>query len=131
MPATTTCLALTYGLYTNAGTLDRQATQLAYMVKFYPWVEVPAAGKALVAWRRRQFMTKAQIELGLDEDKLLLTFRGRTYTIVWAYNNIPTEQEWIRKSAGFLIHTDFRVSPAIKEGAVVVLDFGLTVRTPV
>lgn len=131
MPGTTTCLALTYGLYTNTGTLDRQATQLAYMVKFYPWSVVPAAGKALVVWRRRQFMTKAQVEAGLDEDKLKLTHGGRTYKIVWAYNNIPTEQEWVRKSAGFLILVDFRVSPAIKEGAVVVFDFGLTVRNPV
>lgn len=128
MPATTTCLALTCGtgLFTNAGTLDRQATQLAYTVKFYPWQSVPEAGKKLVSWRRSLVLTKQQIIISIDDDMLKLTYRGHTYLILWAYNNIPTEQEWLRKSNRFLIQADFRVSPAIKEGPVVILDFGLS-----
>lgn len=114
------------GLFTNAGKLDRQATQLAYTVKFYPWPELSPAGKSLIAWRRSLMLTKEQIIRDVDEDMVKLTYRGRQYLIVWAYNNIPTEQEWLRKSNKFLVRADFRVSPAIKEGPVVILDFELS-----
>lgn len=110
-------------LYTTV--CDRTATQLAYKVRCFPWAQVPAAGKELVSWRRGLYLTKAQILLALDEDMTKLVFKLRDYTVVWAFNNIPTEQEWERKSDTFLIYADFRFSPAVKEHAVVVLDFEL------
>lgn len=112
-------------LFSNKGTIDRQATQLAYALKFYPWQAVPEAGKKLIAWRRAVFLTKDRIESLLDPEMLTISHKGYVYPIVWAYNNIPTEQEWKRKSDNFLIFADFRGSPVFKEGAVVILDFRL------
>jgi len=110
-------------LFTSAA--DRTATQLAYKVRCFPWDLVPPAGKALVSWRRFRMTSKLQLLAMLSEDKTKLLHNNREYLIVWSFNNVPTETEWNKKSDNFLISLDFRFSPAIKELAVVVLDFGL------
>jgi hypothetical protein len=102
---------------------DRTQTQLAYKVRCYPWPEVPEAGKQLVSWRRHFVTTKQEILAALDEDMTTYQYRGRDYQIVWAFNNIPTKEEWDRKNGGFLITVDLRFSPAIKEMAVAIFSF--------
>jgi hypothetical protein len=115
---------ITSSLFTSAA--DRTATQLAYKVRCFPWELVPPAGKALVSWRRLFVTPKHRIEAMLSDDMTKLLFGKREYLIVWSFGNVPTETEWNKKSDSFLISLDFRFSPAIKEMAVVVLDFGLT-----
>jgi hypothetical protein len=102
---------------------DRTQTQLAYKVRCYPWPEVPIAGKQLVSWRRHLVQTKSAVISCLDEDMTTYQYRGRVYSIVWTFNNIPTREEWERKTDNFLITVDLRFSPAIKEMAVAIFSF--------
>jgi hypothetical protein len=104
---------------------DRQRTQLAYKVNYYPWQVLPAAAKELIVWRRGLILTKSMIVAGLSDDLTTFTFKQRPYKVVWAYNNTPTEDEWNKKSDNFHMHVDLRCSPAIPEFAVAVLDFQL------
>lgn len=104
---------------------DRQQTQLAYKVKFFPFNELSDAAKELVAWKKTVYMRKSDIEDRLDETKTKLTYNCKDYVIVWAYNNIPTEQEWEGKTDRFNIRVELRASPAIPEFAVAILNFEL------
>lgn len=109
---------------------NRQATQLAYKIKFFPWLELTAGAAQLVCWHKNIYMRKSEILAACDENLTKLRRGTRDYKIVWAYNNIPTQQEWERKTDSFLIRTEFRCSPAIPEYAVVILNFELANSKP-
>ena len=109
---------------------DRQQTQLAYKVKYFPYNELPQSGKDLVVWKRNIYMRKQELEDRLDETKTLLNYQGKDYVILWAYNNIPTVMEWEGKSESFLIRIELRASPAISEYAVAILNFELASSRP-
>ena len=108
-------------LFTSTG--ERTDTQLAYKVRCFPWFDLPDAAKQLVSWRRYNAMYKSTFLERVNEDMTHYTFKGRNYQIVWAYNNVPTELEWERKSPMYLLSVDLRFSPAIKEMAVAILSF--------
>jgi hypothetical protein len=110
---------------------DRQQTQLAYKVKYFPYNELPQSGKDLVVWKRNIYMRKQELEDRLDETKTLLNYQGKDYVILWAYNNIPTVMEWEGKSATFIIRIELRASPAIPEYAVAILNFELASSKPI
>lgn len=105
--------------------VNRQHSQLAYKVRCFPYVTLTDAGKRLIVWKRRFKMHKARILEACNEDKTKIWITGKEYHIVWAYNNVPTEVEWDKKSPEFIIDVEIRVSPAIPEGAVAILDFQL------
>ena len=109
---------------------DRQQTQLAYKVKYFPYNELPQSGKDLVVWKRNIYMRKQELEDRLNETKTLLNYQGKDYVILWAYNNIPTVMEWEGKSESFLIRIELRASPAIPEFAVAILNFELASSRP-
>jgi len=92
---------------------DRQETQLAYKIKFYPWQELSDKAKELIILRRRSYFRKHDVVDMLDETMETFTLRETAYQIVWQYNNIPTREEWEKKSDGYLIHVDCRFSPAL------------------
>jgi hypothetical protein len=102
---------------------DRQHTQLAYRVKYWPFNKLSEAAKELISWKSHKLIKKIDIELHCSETKEALYYRGRLYKILWAYNNVPTENEWNRHEDQELIYCEFRTSPAIPELAVVVLSF--------
>lgn len=102
---------------------DRQQTQLAYRVKYWPFSKLSEAGKELVKWRSHAMIRKSDIELHCTATKEALFQDGRLYKIVWAYNNVPTEAEWDKAAPQELIYCEFRASPAIPETAVVILSF--------
>ena len=110
---------------------DRQQTQLAYKVKYFPFHELSPAAKELIVWGRTVYFRKQELEDRLNEAKTLLTYNGKDYVILWAYNNIPTEQEWDGKSESFLIRVELRASPAIPEFAVAILNFELASSRPI
>lgn len=101
--------------------VDRTQTQLAYKLKYFPFASVPPAGRKLVSMRRIMTVTKAQLIEHMDETKCDLFMSKRNWNIVWAYNNIPTEQEWnkIPLHAKFLV--ELRASPAIDCFAVAII----------
>ena len=109
---------------------DRQQTQLAYKVKYFPYNELPQSGKDLIVWKRNIYMRKQELEDRLNETKTLLNYQGKDYVILWAYNNIPTVMEWEGKSESFLIRVELRASPAIPEFAVAILNFELASSRP-
>ena len=104
---------------------DRQQTQLAYRVKYWPYHELSDAARKLISYKKTCYLSKDMIESNCDEAKTTLFWKERSYKIVWAFNNPPTEQEWRNKTDRFHIRAEFRSSPAIPEFAVVILNFEL------
>jgi hypothetical protein len=104
---------------------DRQQTQLAYRVKYWPYAELSDAARKLISYKRTCVFHRAVIESKCDETMQSLLHGGREWKILWAFNNPPTEKEWKGKTDTFNIRAEFRVSPAIPEHAVVVLSWGL------
>jgi hypothetical protein len=113
------------GLFKQLPKADRQATQLAYRVRFWPYQELSSAGRDLLVMQRKLYLRKSDILEGTSDDKVTFHYYDRQYQIVWAYNNMPTEEEWNKRSDDTLIACEFRSSPAIKEWAVVILSFEL------
>ena len=111
-------------------TPDRQQTQLAYKVKYFPQSQLTPGALDLICWKKSAYMHKHTILAACTDDLNFLTIKGRVYKIVWAYNCVPTEQEWNGKSDSFLIKVELRCSPAIPEYAVAILNFELPFRTP-
>lgn len=104
---------------------DRKQTQLAYRVKFWPLAELNEVAKELICWKKMIYMRKREILAACSPSLETITIKERPYKIVWAYNNIPTEQEWNGKTDEFLIRVELRCSPAIEEFAVAILNFEL------
>ena len=92
---------------------NRQETQLAYKVKFYPYDELSDKAKELIILRKQSYFRKSRILEFIDESLEYFNYRSTDYQIVWQYNNIPTQEEWEKKSDNYLIHVDFRFSPAL------------------
>lgn len=115
-------------LFKNLLKPDRRQTQLAYRVKYWPYSELSDAARKLIVYKNTCFLHKAMIESACDDTKTSLYWKGKSYQIVWAFNNPPTEQEWKGKSDRFHIKAEFRCSPAIDEFAVVILNFCLPSR---
>ena len=104
---------------------NRHKTQLAYRIKYWPKHELSDAAKELLCSSRKVYMSKAMIEEHCSEDKTRVAYKGRDYYIVWAYNNMPTEQEWNKVANKRLIAVELRSSPAIDKFSVAILSFEL------
>ena len=104
---------------------DRQQTQLAYRIKYWPLAELSAAAIELIRMHKRFSIEKRVIVACCDESKNTLTWRGRIYSIVWAYNNMPTEMEWDKVEESRFITMELRTSPAIAGYYVAILSFDL------
>lgn len=115
---------------------DSQQTMLAYRVRYWPYSELsnsPAARSRIVS-NRAEYVPKSKLlEFCNDDNTAIITSHkladgcsiAVAWPIAWAWNNVPTELEWDKKSDSFLIRTEFRVSPLIPEGRVVILSFEL------
>jgi len=91
---------------------DRQYTQLAYEVGFYPWSRIREGGKRLVVYHRSTILWKWEVLQKLDENQLLL---DDEFLVRWSYNNIPTKKEWDDLSDWSKVVVQYRISPAIKD----------------
>ena len=103
--------------------IDRKQTQLAYRVKFFPWQVLTEAAKELVTRRAHTYMRKAKFLSNCNEELTTFYYDNIHYTIVWEYNNIPTRAEWERRTDGYLVHLDMRISPAVDCHAVAIISF--------
>lgn len=104
---------------------DRQQTQLAYRIKYWPWHELAKSARELVNYRQGIYLKVKQLELACNLEMTKLTLSRREWLIVWAYNNIPTEVEWAKQNSERLIRVELRCSVAIPEHAVAILSFEL------
>jgi hypothetical protein len=106
---------------------DRTRTQLAYKLNYYPAEHLP--DKTKVDWlvsNRVRYFKKKDLLLLCDEDLTTITTKlgsPISYKINWAFSNIPTEQEWDKKSDGYIIRCEFRMTHVT--GPVCILSFDL------
>lgn len=100
---------------------DRNQTQLAYHSAYTPWSELTDGAKALIVWRKKKVYHKARLETFISEDKTKLLVLNKSHSssaygtmqefqITWTNNNIPTEAEWEKKSEGYHITVDLRIT---------------------
>jgi len=113
------------GLFKQMLVPDRQQTQLAYRVKYWPFRELSPAAKELIAYRKFSFMSKQMVVDRCSEDLTDFIVKGRSYKIVWAYNNQPTQQEWEATHDKRQINVELRCSAAIDSFAVAILSYGI------
>lgn len=104
---------------------DYQKTMLAYRVKHWPMSELSPVAKSKLISNKLKYLPKWQVLECCNEERTHMFVAGRRYAIAWAWNNIPTEQEWDKKSDNYLIRVELRCSPLIKEGYVALLSFEL------
>lgn len=104
---------------------DHQKTMLAYRVKHWPLSELSPVAKSKLVSNKLVYLPKHVILDNCNEDRTHMFFKNRRYAIAWAWNNIPTELEWDKKSDSCLIRVELRVSPLIKEGYLALLSFEL------
>lgn len=104
---------------------DYQKTMLAYRVKHWPLSELSKAAKSKLISNKLRYMPKHEVLASCNEERTHMFVNSRRYAIAWAWNNIPTEQEWDKKSDSYLIRVELRCSPLIKEGYVALLSFEL------
>ena len=104
---------------------DHQRTMLAYRVRLWPYSELSQVAKSKLVSNKVIYLRKATIIDTCNEDRTHLTFNGRSYPIAWAWNNIPTEMEWDKKSDSYLIRVELRCSPLIPGSYVAMLSFEL------
>lgn len=101
--------------------VDRTHTQLAYKLKYFPFSQVSPAGRELVKMRRNFTLTKEQFLAKLDDTHSVLFANGREWKVVWAHNNIPTEEEWNKIADRAVMLLELRASPAIDGFAVAII----------
>lgn len=104
---------------------DAQKTMLAYRVRHWPISELSPTAKSKLISNKLKYLPKWQILDCCDEARTHLWIGNRRYAIAWAWNNIPTELEWDKKSDSYLIRVELRCSPLIKEGYLALLSFEL------
>lgn len=100
---------------------NRNETQLAYHSAYTAWNELTDGAKQLIVWRKKKVIHKQSIERFLNEDKTKLLVLNKSqnssaygtmqeFQITWLNNNIPTEEEWNKKSEGYHITVDLRIT---------------------
>ena len=99
---------------------NRAETQLAYKLKYFPRFYLSVAAQKLIYREQTLHLTKATALEHINRELTHLFYRGIEYKIVWAHNNIPTEQEWEKLSADQNITVELRKSPAIPEKYVAI-----------
>jgi DNA modification methylase len=102
---------------------DRQHTQLAYRIKYFPYSQLSPKARELIVWKRNTLIRKGDIIDNCNETQEVLFHKGSLYKICWLHNTVPTEHEWNKKLDSYLVRCEFRRSPAIPELAIVLLSF--------
>jgi hypothetical protein len=98
---------------------------LAYRVKHWPLSELSPAAKSKLVSNKLVYLPKHMIIAACNEEPDRMFFDGWGYPLAWAWNNIPTELEWDKKSDNYLIRVELRWSPLIPGGKVALLSFEL------
>lgn len=99
---------------------NRTETQLAYKLKYFPSAFLSDAAQRLIFRNHIVHLTKALVLEHINRERTHLFFGGKEHKIVWAHNNIPTEQEWEKLSDDQNITVELRKSPAIPEKYVAI-----------
>lgn len=98
---------------------------LAYRVNYWPWQELSPAARDLIRFNTPRYIPKKDVLDMCNEEMTKLRVHNRWYPIKWAWNNIPTEFEWNKKSDSYLIRVELRASPMIDGYFQALLSFEL------
>lgn len=110
-------------LFQTLAVPDSKKTMLAYRVKYWPHSELSPVAKSKIISNKVKYLPKWQILENCNAERTHMFVAGRLYAIAWAWNNIPTELEWDKKSDSYLIRVELRCSPFV--GYVALLSFEL------
>lgn len=110
-------------LYLSLDMPDRSKTQLFYAANYFPKRELSEAAARLVCWSSKKMLYKGMVLAALNEEMTTLRYapshkQSQEWNIHWAFNAIPTQIEWERKSISFIIECEFRV---LVDGTKIVL----------
>lgn len=110
-------------LYNNLASPDRSKTQLAQRIACFPWNSLSESARALIHSHHIKTYTAGELEL-LETDEGAIRHGKHEYEVRWAYNCVPTRQEWeTHKDKGGLVTVEFRASPVITGYRVAILRF--------
>lgn len=110
-------------LYNNLATPDRSKTQLAQRIACFPWNSLSESARALIHSHHTKTLCCGEVEL-LETAEGTIRHGKHEYEVRWAYNCVPTLQEWeTHKEKGGLVTVEFRASPAISGYRVAILRF--------
>lgn len=112
-------------LFQSLSKPDHQRTMLAYRVRHWPFSELSKPAVDKLVSNNLYYLPKHKVLAACNEELTALHFAGHFYPIAWAWNNIPTEIEWNKKSDNYLIRVELRWSPLIPGGKVALLSFEL------
>lgn len=112
-------------LFQSLSQPDPRKTMLAYRVKHWPWQELSLAGRERTVANRLVYLPKQRLLELCNETLTRVTIDNYDWHINWAWNNIPTEEEWNKKSDKYLIRIELRISPLIPNARAAILSFGL------
>lgn len=115
-------------LYKKLAKPNASQTQLFYKLQYWPSWLLSVKAKQLCHYRNGIVFPKHTLLACMNEELTHIYMPGfagtRSYKIVWAFNNIPTEQEWDKKSDDYLISVEFRTFVHCQHEPVAILSFG-------
>ena len=110
-------------LYNNLASPDRSKTQLAQRIACFPWNSLSESARALIHSHHIKTYTAGELEL-LETNEGTIRHGKHEYEVRWAYNCVPTRQEWeTHRDKGGLVTVEFRTSPVIPGYRVAILRF--------
>ena len=110
-------------LYNDLASPDRSKTQLAQRIACFPWNSLSESARALIHSHHIKTYTAGELEL-LETNEGTIRHGKHEYLVRWAYNCVPTRQEWeTHKDKGGLVTVEFRASPVIPGYRVAILRF--------
>ena len=107
-------------LYKKLDKPNAHATQLAYRVRYWPYAALANYARKMIVWKQHCYVPKATVIEMLNEDMTEVFYNNQYWTIVWAYNNIPTQLEWEKHKDN--VKLEFRVSPIFERKNVCLFD---------
>ena len=112
-------------LYNNLATPDRSKTQLAQRIACFPWNSLSESARALIHSHHIKALSAGEVELLItDSTAETMRYGKHEYLVRWAYNCVPTRQEWeTNRERGGLVTVEFRASTAISGYRVAILRF--------
>lgn len=87
-------------------------TMLMHRLKYWPEAELSAHAKSLIRTKYTALISKASFLQMWDQESNTVAM-PIPYKVVWAYNNQPTEQEWMKIDLMHKLGIELRCVPAL------------------
>lgn len=99
-------------------------SQLDYKLQYWPRHMLgPSARSYIFEETGPRALRKENFLAGCNEDMTHFTNLDDKFKIVWLFNNVPSKDEWERKSPGFLLTVSTRKFRHVDREDVIILSF--------